>query len=92
MEYTPKQYYEMYRDFKGMLVNRANAITMHISNTENIKAACKIADLDAIHAVLFAQYINKYWHAYCWDIIQGEYNYINMTSMVWESFKEHMAK
>lgn len=87
--YTVEQYYEMYRDFRGMLITRANDLTMHISN---IEAVVKIANLDQIHAVLFAQYINKYWHAYCWDIIQGEYNYINMTSMVLDSFKEHMAK
>ena len=86
---TPEQYYEIYRDFKGMLVERVNVSCMHINN---INATCKIADLDKIHAITFMVYVYKYWYAYVMDIINGEYNYINMTSMVWNSYLEHMAK
>ena len=85
---TSEQYYEIYRDFRGMLVPRVNISTMHINS---IQATCKIADLDKIHAIIFAQYIYKYWYAYTMDIINGSYNYIHMTSMVWDSFTEHMA-
>ena len=86
---TPEQYFEIFRDFRGMLVTKANDITMHINS---IHAVCKIESLDKIHAILFAQYIYTYWNAYTMDIINGEYSYIHMTSMVWESFKEHMEK
>ena len=85
---TPEQYYEIYRDFKGMLVPRVNESCMHINN---INATCKIADLDKIHAITFMLYIYEYWYAYTMDIINGEYNYINMTSMVWNSYIEHMS-
>ena len=50
---TPEQYYEIYRDFKGMLVERVNVSCMHINN---INATCKIADLDKIHAITFMVY------------------------------------
>lgn len=85
---TPEQYYEIYRDFKTMLVERFNVSTMHINS---IQATCKIADLDKIHAITFMVYIYKYWNAYTMDIINGNYNYIHMTSTVWESYLEHMA-
>ena len=89
MEYTSNQYYEMYRDFRGMLLAKANQINMPMDSIEIIG---KIANLDRIHAILFADYINQHWHAYCWDIIMGEYHYIHMTGIVWDSFKEYMAK
>lgn len=85
---TSEQYFEIYQEFKNMLVSKANDITMHINS---IQATCKIADLDKIHAVLFAQYIYEYWNAYTIDIINGNYNYIHMTGIVWESFIEHMT-
>ena len=86
---TPEQYYEIYRDFKAMLVERVNVSTMHINS---IQATCKIADLDKIHAITFIAYAYKYWYAYIMDTLNGEYNYIHMTSMVWESYVEHMSK
>ena len=86
---TPEQYYEIYRDFKTMLVERVNVSTMHINS---IQATCKIADLDKIHAITFIVYAYKYWYAYVMDILNGEYNYIHMTSMVWDSYVEHMSK
>lgn len=83
---TPEQYFEIYRDFRGMLIS--NDITMHINS---ITAICEIENLDKTHAILFTQYICEYWNAYTMDIINGHYNYIHMTDMVWDSFVEHMA-
>lgn len=85
---TAQQYYETYRDFMGMLVSKANDMTMHM---DSIKAVCKIESLDKIHAIIFTQYISEYWNAYTMDIINGCYNYIHMTGMVWDAFVEHMA-
>ena len=89
---TTEQYYEMYRDFKGMLLSEFNGKIMHTNSmrADSMRAMCKIADLDRLHAIMFMVYICEYWHAYTMDIINGRFLYIHMTGIVWDSFVEYV--
>lgn len=82
--------YGAFLDFRGMLIEyfckNSNA------NLEIGHTAMKIDLMDKIHQTLFMVYILEYWNAYTMDIINGNYNYVNLTSMVWNSWLEHMAR
>lgn len=82
-----KQYYEMFRDFKGMLVDKGYELTLH---KNNINAIETIERMDKANAISFLIYIFEFWYAYTMDIINGNFDYINMTNMVLESFYEYM--
>lgn len=84
---TQEQYYEIYRDFKGMLMPKVNGSMNHIKQAIN-----NIADLDKTNAITFMLFAYEYWYAYIMDIIEGNYNYIRFTGMVWSSYLEHMEK
>jgi len=81
--------YKIYEGFRNRLASKYADMTMHINN---INAIEKIINLDYMRAVLFMNYIIEYWYAYTSDIINGHYKHINMTSIVWNSFLDHMAR
>ena len=77
-----------FSDYKGMLVDY---ICKGDADLDLALTGCAICKLDEIHRQLFMVYILEYWNAYTMDIINGTYRFINYTSMVYQSFIEHMA-
>ena len=53
-----KQYYEMFRDFKGMLVDKGYELTLH---KNNINAIETIERMDKANAISFLIYIFEFF-------------------------------
>ena len=87
-ETTVGNLYEAFRDFRGS-VN--NYLTNNNADLDFALFAVSISTMDQINQVLFMVYLLEYWNAYTMDIVNGEYKYVNLTNIVWKSWKEHMA-
>ena len=83
--------YNVFKDFKGMLVPYVtdNGKTLDL---DVLYATLYIDRLNDIRKPLFMIYILKYWYAYTMDIIEGKYEYVNYTPMVWSAFCRHMSR
>ena len=83
--------YGAFLDFKGMLVNYANNNAQKL-DFETLGCAYIINRLDKMHSILFVKYLIEYWTAYTMDIIDGRYNYVKLTEMVFNSWLEHKTR
>ena len=87
-ETTVENLYEAFRDFRGA-VN--NYLVNYNADLNFALFAVSISKMDKIHQSLFMVYLLEYWYAYTMDIINGDYKYVNVTNIVWKSWKEHMV-
>ena len=82
--------YKVFLNFKKMLSDYF--IKNYNADLEIGRIAFKLAAMDKIHQTLFMIYVFEYWNAYAMDIINGKYNYVNLTELVYNSWLEHMAR
>ena len=89
----PSQLLNVYKDFYGMLTKY---YTYHADDCDidELHIACRMGTHleDNIHKILFTVYLIEYWNAWFIDVLDGEYKYIHMINMVWDSWLEYMAK
>ena len=88
---TVNQINSVYEDFKGMLLpyveEHGDTLDLGI-----LRVTLKITTLNEIHKTIFMTYALKYWYAYTMDIIEGKYECINCTTMMWNLFCYYMVR
>lgn len=75
-----------YADFAGMAQEYTNKPK---ADGETCFYLGKICSMNKSESVSFMEYILDSWNAYAFDIINGNYKYIKMTRMVYESWVEY---
>ena len=79
--------YEAFRDFEGMLIRYF--MKNHNANATVYNVALRITKMNRTKQTFFIMYILEYWNEYAMDIINGEYNLINLTETVFDSWIKH---
>ena len=86
-----KSLYGAFLDFKGMSISYAKKNANKL-DVETLGCIYIISRLDKVHGALFMVYVLEYWNAYAMDIIEGKYNHVKLTEIVFNSWLEHMGK